>query len=226
MPADASSYGPLHLAGTPVVCLFTSAAHGDQRPVVEDAGRAPREIPSGLWVTGLRQVHGSEVVNVARGTLVDGDAALATDEQTCVAVLVADCLPIAIGSTEGVRVAVHAGWRGLVAGVVQKAASAAREAGAKTLVAALGPCIGPCCYQFSPNELERVTRVLGVRAASTTTGGDDALDIRGAADEALESAGVSVDVDLDLCTSCDPGWYSARARGDIARQALYVWREE
>jgi YfiH family protein len=226
VPADASSSGPFRLAGTPVVCFFTAAAHGDQRAVVEQGVPGPGEIPAGLSVAGLRQVHGSAVVNVVRGTLEDGDAALATDHHTCVAVLVADCLPIAIGSPEGVRVAVHAGWRGLVAGVVQKAAWAARDAGASTLVAGLGPCIGPCCYEFSPDELEHVTRVLGARSAAKTTGGDDALDIRAAAHEALESSGVRVDVDVDRCTACNPGWYSARAGDDIARQALYVWRVE
>ncbi len=226
MPVDASTSGPFRLAGTPVVCFFTAAAHGDQRAVVEHGAPGPDEVPRGLSVAGLRQVHGSDVVKVASGTLVKGDAALATDHDTCVAVLVADCLPIAIGSPEGVRVAVHAGWRGLVAGVVQKAATAAREAGASTLVAGLGPCIGPCCYEFSTDELKEVTRVVGVRAAARTTGGEDALDIRAAAHEALESSGVRVDVEVDRCTACDPGWYSARASGDIAREALYVWRVE
>jgi hypothetical protein len=141
-----------------------------------------------------------------------------------VSVLVADCLPVAIGSPEGVRVAVHAGWRGLVAGVVQNAASAARRAGASSLVAGLGPCIGPCCYEFSPGDLDRVTRVLGTRAGATTTRGRPALDIRSAARAALESAGVGIDVDAISCTACSGGWYSARARGDTARQALYVWR--
>ncbi len=233
MPTDANAAGPFRLAGTPVAAFWTGAAHGDQRPVVEEKRPAPLEVPADVSVAGLRQVHGSNVVIVGSGGcepygagvgLREGDAGLATDRTACPVVLVADCLPIAIGSPEGVRVAVHAGWRGLVAGVVGNAASAALQAGASTLVAGLGPCIGPCCYEFSPDELERVTRVLGSRAAATTTNGRPALDIRAAARQALESAGVRVDVDHVVCTSCSPGWYSARARGDTARQALYVWQ--
>jgi copper oxidase (laccase) domain-containing protein len=195
--------------------------------VIDQAHPAPSEIPAGLRVAGVRQVHGSDVVNVgvgARGPHRDGDAALATDEETCVAVLVADCLPIAIGSPEGVRLAVHAGWRGLVAGIVGTAAAAARTAGASALVGGLGPCIGPCCYEFSPEDLERVTGVLGDRVAAKTVNGKDSLDIRRAAHEALDAAGVRVDTEDDSCTSCGAGWYSARARADTARQALYVWR--
>jgi copper oxidase (laccase) domain-containing protein len=201
--------------------------------VVEQEGSMPEEIPAGLRVAGVRQIHGSEVVNVGTtggrshpggSGLPQGDAALASDEETCVSVLVADCLPIAIGSPEGVRVAVHAGWRGLVAGIVKTAAAAAREAGATSLVAGLGPCIGPCCYEFSPVDLERVTHVLGSRAATKTTSGSDALDIRTAAHDALDAAGVRVEAEDVSCTSCGSGWYSARARADTERQALYVWR--
>jgi hypothetical protein len=247
--------GPLLLAGTSVVAFWTGASHGDQRLIVEQgwspeqgwsvpeqatsapdqARSTPDEVPGNLSVAGLRQVHGSDVVIVDSGACrtpgresgpCEGDAALASDETTCPAVLVADCLPIAIGSAEGVRVAVHAGWRGLVAGVVASAASAARRAGASDLVAGLGPCIGPCCYEFSPADLEKVMQVLGSRAGATTTDGRPSLDIRAAAHEALEAAGVRVDVDVVSCTSCSGGWYSARARGDIARQALYVWRAQ
>ena len=246
MPADAVSSGPfrpaVRLAGTPVVCFWTGASHGDQRAVVEGARPAPREIPAGLRIAGVRQVHGSEVANVGAGGrgphlgaavsgairvgdgLPQGDAALATDQETCVAVLVADCLPIAIGSPEGVRVAVHAGWRGLVAGIVETAAAAARAAGASALVAGLGPCIGPCCYEFSPDDLERVTGVLGDRVAAKTMSGKDSLDIRTAAREALDASGVRVDAEDESCTSCGTGWYSARARADTSRQALYMWR--
>jgi copper oxidase (laccase) domain-containing protein len=180
-------------------------------------------------------VHGGSVVDVSRSVdlaggvlaeLVEGDAALATDALTCPAVLVADCLPIAIGSPEGVRVAVHAGWRGLVAGVIEGAVAAARSAGATALVAGMGPGIGPCCYEFSEDDLERVEGVLGSGVRAKTKSGAPSLDLRVAARQILRSCDVEICFEEPSCTACCGGWFSARARGDSGRQALYLWRDD
>ena len=116
----------------------------------------------------LRQVHGSTVVVVPAEdgpgpghldvpprsvtAVLDGeaDALVSAASSTALAVLTADCASIALGSPEGVFGAVHAGWRGLVDGVVERAVKAMRDNGATEVVAALGPCIGPECYEFSP----------------------------------------------------------------------------
>jgi hypothetical protein len=218
----------VRLGGTPVIAFWTGSSDGDQRPVIEGRAQPPSVVPSDARVVGLSQVHGGEVVpmeadNSALG-LTEGDAALATDDVTCAAILVADCVPIAVGSPEGVRVAVHAGWRGLVAGVVENAASSARAAGASSLVAGVGPCIGPCCYEFSPEDLETVESELGFSVRAKTDKGTPALDLRRAALGALRSAGVEICFQELSCTSCSPGWFSARAREETDRQALYVWR--
>jgi YfiH family protein len=149
---------------------------------------------------------------------------LATDERTCAAILVADCVPIAIGSPEGVRVAVHAGWRGLVAGIVQNALGAARSSGGTSLVAAIGPCIGPCCYEFSTQDLATVERAVGSSVTAVTDRGEPSLDLRACALAILASEGVDVCFVDPACTSCSGAFYSARARSDTQRQALYVWR--
>jgi copper oxidase (laccase) domain-containing protein len=91
-------------------------------------------------------------------------------------------------------------------------------------VAGLGPCIGPCCYEFSPDDLETVESELGLSVRATTNNGAPALDLRACALGLLESAGVEVSFAEPSCTSCSAGWYSARARADVPRQALYVWR--
>jgi hypothetical protein len=241
--AHGRSNGPVTLGGTPVVALWTDSSDGDQRPVIEGNAEPPTDIPSNRHIAGLRQVHGGGVVVVSAGAkaqgprsdgssrglgsshvLREGDAVVASDDSTCGAVLVADCVPIAIGSPEGVRAAVHAGWRGLVAGVVGNAASAVRAAGGTSLVAGVGACIGPCCYEFSPDDLDTVESALGLLVRSTTRTGAPALDLRACALAALESAGVEVCFSEPSCTSCSSGWYSARARADVPRQALYVWR--
>ena len=150
------------------MALWTNSSDGDQRRVVERKKRPPSAVPERLTIAAARQVHGANVVDIANGStglaggvLCDGDAVLASDESTCAVILVADCVPIAIGSPEGIRVAVHAGWRGLVAGVVQNSLEAARSAGGSSLVAAIGPCIGPCCYEFSPSDLATVEHAVG-----------------------------------------------------------------
>jgi copper oxidase (laccase) domain-containing protein len=174
------------------------------------------------------QVHGGKVVDV--GDRYDGsdeaDAALAADEITCAAILVADCVPIAIGSPEGVRVAVHGGWRGLAGGVVANAATAARAAGATRLVAGIGPCIGTCCYEFSEPDLAKIEGTLGPGVRAVTRGGSFALDVRAAARNLLSAVGAEIAYEEKSCTSCGPGWFSARARSDKERQALYLWRAD
>jgi YfiH family protein len=224
--------GALRLGDTPVMALWTGSSDGDQRRVVEGKKRPPLAVPAGAAIAAARQVHGADVVEIdgrqstglAGGALFEGDAVLATDETTCAVILVADCVPIAIGSPEGIRVAVHAGWRGLVAGVIQNSVAAASSEGATSLVAAIGPCIGPCCYEFSPSDLATVERAVGTSARAVTEQGALALDLRACALGILESVGVEVCFVDPACTSCSEGWYSARARSDMQRQAVYVWR--
>ncbi|HMC67930.1 MAG TPA: polyphenol oxidase family protein, partial [Mycobacteriales bacterium] len=71
------------------------------------------------------------------------------------AVQVADCVPIALVAASAVGV-VHAGWRGLVAGVVGKSVDAMRGLGATEIEAIVGPCIEPACYEFGASDLETV----------------------------------------------------------------------
>lgn len=160
------------------------------------------------------------------GTLPEGDAVVADGGGRLLAVLVADCAPVAMGSVEGVCGAVHAGWRGVVAGVVGEAARAMRTLGAGGVVAGLGPCIGPCCYEFSEAGLDELCTVCGVDVGARTTWGTPSLDLRAAVRAGLGRAGVDLVVDVDACTACTPGYFSHRARRDEARQALFVWRAE
>lgn len=226
LSGPAGSVGPVRLAGTPVFAFWTGSALGDQRRVTKGAD-PPGAVPAGKVVRWLDQVHGATVVDVSapRPSPAPGDAALSADDSTCAAILVADCAPIAIGSPESVRVAVHAGWRGLVAGVVERSAVCARAAGASLLVAGIGPCIGPCCYEFSPSDLRDVADHVGPEVVSWTPEGRTALDLRAGVRRVLEASGVSVVFEDDSCTSCGTGWYSARRRRDVARQALYVWSD-
>ena len=198
-------------------------AVADVDPAVTARRRAVLERP---W-SWLRQVHGDRVVLVERpgGAAGEtGDALVTAHSGAALAVLTADCAPVALASPEGVVGAVHAGWRGLEAGVVDRTAALMRRLGATSIVAALGPCIHAECYEFGPADLDRLAATLDDRVRARTAAGRPALDHPAAVAAALERAGVALHHDEDVCTACSPGrYYSHRARSEQERQATVVW---
>lgn len=181
----------------------------------------------------LTQVHGATVVavgpNGGGGTFIgslDGHAAadgMVTSELG-VALIVqgADCVPIVGWSADASTVmAVHAGWRGLMAGVVEAGAAALGTPGG----VAIGPCIGPCCYPVDGDLREGMAGRFGDRAVC-----GESVDLRWAARMALVAAGIPSPqiVDVGGCTSCDTDRYFSHRReaGHTGRQAGLVWIEE
>jgi copper oxidase (laccase) domain-containing protein len=140
-------------------------------------------------------------------------------------VLGADCALVALASPEGVVAAAHAGWSGLVAGVIERTVETMRSVGADRIVAYRGPCIGPECYEFSEPDLDRVAARLGEGVRARTRNGRPALDIPAAVAAALSASGVELAGESATCTACSPVHFSHRAHGDTGRQAVAVWRE-
>jgi len=200
---------------------FTERSDGDLSSVGSAGLRA---VVDRRW-TLLDQVHGAGVVHVdepGQGSGVAGDVAVTTAFDTAVAVRSADCVPIALLSEQGPVAVVHAGWRGLVAGVIESAVAALGDCGA--VHAVLGPHIGPECYEFGADDLEMVVTRYGESARSTTRRGRAALDLGAAVEAALEASG-AVSTRLGGCTSCEIGRYwSHRGRGEESRQGVVVWR--
>jgi purine-nucleoside/S-methyl-5'-thioadenosine phosphorylase / adenosine deaminase len=154
-----------------------------------------------------RQVHGARVVVDAEDTEeADGQATTAFD--VAAIVLTADCLPVALAGP-GVVAMVHAGWRGLANGVLE-----AGVAATGAVAAAIGPGIGPCCYEVGDD----------VRAVFGTS--DRTLDLKAIARERLRAAGVTEVHDCGLCTACDAERFFShrRDRGVTGRQAGLAWR--
>ncbi len=156
-----------------------------------------------------RQVHGARVnraVPGGRGT--PGDAIWTDEAELPVMVLTADCLPIAL-AVDGPqpRIAlVHAGWRGLLAGVVEAAVAELGRAGH----AALGSGIGPCCYEVG----EDVAAAFRDRFGAGVVRGRR-VDLAAAAAKLLRDTGWQVE-DLGDCTSCNPErFFSHRRDGGL-----------
>jgi YfiH family protein len=166
----------------------------------------------------MRQVHGATVVAAPWEGAPEADAAVATARGLVVGVATADCLPVLIVDPSGRRVAaVHAGWRGTAAGVVARAVEGLLEAGSRPgdLLAALGPGIGPCCYEVG-DELRAAFGRGGDRFFRPGPRGRPHLDVRAANRAQLQTAGVvpaRIHHVAD-CTACRPDlYYSYRRDG-------------
>jgi YfiH family protein len=187
------------------------------------------------WVT-IRQVHGSTVVRVERAELAGGppeakpplaeaDALVTGDEGVVLVVLVADCVPVLLADPERrVAAAVHAGWRGLAAGVVEAAVAALAAAGGRPGAAPArgGPAAGACCYEVGEDVRERVAERYPA-AAATTRAGRPSLDLAAGVVEALGRAGLAAPRVAGECTIHQPErHFSYRRDGTTGRQAGIV----
>lgn len=205
--------------------VFTDQRSGDLATTVPPGDLDPRRhaLHPAPW-TWLRQQHGAEVVVVTRPGEHAGaaaDAAVTTVPDAPIAVVTADCAPVLLEGDGAVAV-VHAGWRGLVAGVVEAAVQTMVELGHPPIAARLGPCIRARCYEFGGADLAEVASRYGPSVVATTAWGTPALDVAAAVRAACSWSDVPL-ADAGTCTACSPVHWSHRARGDRGRQALVAW---
>ena len=194
---------------------FGAALEGDgrgresnRRAISEELG-----IPSD-WAY-LRQVHGGAVVRAGQsGRLGDADALFSTVPMLPLAIATADCYPVVLEAHCAVGIA-HAGWRGAVAGTVRSLREAMAAAGAAPVRAAVGPGIGPCCFEVGP---EVTARFPGLERS--TTWGTRSLDLIEAIIRQLEGLEVWTS---GMCTHCGGGYHSYRRDGTEERQVAVAW---
>ncbi len=193
---------------------FTLAANGDQR---RQSSRAVVSAELGIspeWAT-LRQVHGNRVAEVtAAGVTAETDALFTRVVGLPVAVMAADCAAVVVGGPGAVGAA-HAGWRGVVDGVVTSLMEAMRSVGIIPSWAAVGPFIGPCCFEVGP---EVAARFPG--QVSHSRQGRTSVNLGGALGEQLGDLPTWW---ANRCTLHQPGCFSHRRNASPRRMAAIGW---
>jgi YfiH family protein len=200
----------------------------DPARVVENRTRLCAAVgadPDGATMAWQR--HGATVTRarprgiVVPGTVYDHCDGLWSDEPgRAMLLLTADCLPVALVRTNGRTPALailHVGWRGLRAGIV---ASGVRALGAGALAAAIGPSIGPCCYDVREEVAAPFREAFGKDVSRSGR-----LDLWTSAERALRAAGVERVDRCNICTSCDGGRFFShrRDRGRTGRQGVIAY---
>ena len=208
---------------------FNLADHVGDDPAQVQANRARLHRAAGLpaeplW---LRQVHGADVVDAADaapGTTADGS--ITEISGTVCAVLTADCLPVFLCDRRGTTVGVlHAGWRGLAAGLVEVGVARMDVPGA-SLLAWLGPAIGPTAFEVGDDVREAFVRsdADAARAFVPNARGRWWADLYQLARRRLARVGVTAVYGGGHCTVTQADlFYSCRRDGATGRMASLIW---
>ena len=225
------------ISSGPFSSLNLSASVGDDEESVRENHARLREA-AGLRgrVVTAHQVHGDRVVDarlqeVFAPTVAQesgADAVLALGEEA-VGVRIADCVPVLLAA-RGAAAAVHSGWKGTRLRIAARAVRAFQHAAGidpAQVLAAIGPCIGRCCYEVSPELAASFRAAFGAEAAD-----DPAvhprphLDLRYCVEQALSQAGVPRDriEQVEGCTSCDiRAFFSHRRdKGRTGRHLAFI----
>jgi YfiH family protein len=186
-------------------------------------------VDADAW-TWLRQVHGVEVhVAIRDGAEAPwreppvADAIVTAERGLALAVVTADCAPLVLSSDDAVGV-VHAGHRGLAAGVIEAAIARLRDIGTGAVRAYLGPCIRAAHYEFGRDDLAPFVARFGPAVRARTRTGSPALDIPAAIRVVCEREGVVAFEDSGICTAESADYFSYRHDADTGRQATIVAR--
>ena len=208
-----------HQVAGPTEFWFTDAADGDVTdPAVLARLRDDLQLEA---ITTMRQVHGADVVWAMPGLVAEADALLTYTPDVAVLVRVADCVPIALATEERDTIGVvHAGRKGLVAGVVPAAAQILLDRGRGPVTAWVGPHICGRCYELDSATAAEVAAAVP-SAASTTWTGTPAADIGAGVAAQLEQLGVTVH-HLGGCTLEDDRFFSYRRNATAQRQGALV----
>jgi len=197
----------------PYDSLNVSKKVGDEPAAVEENISIIKRVMGGRPFAWVRQVAGDGVVRVTEGGFAgEADALITPEQDLCLVVAVADCVPVALVGERGVGM-VHSGWRGTLAGIAGKAA---KRIGEEKIQAYIGPGIRGCCYEVS----EELAGEFAARFGEGVVSGRY-LSLPAAIQADLERAGVEEIHDLGLCSGCRPDlFYSHRKQGPLTGRNL------
>lgn len=208
---------------------FTDRTDGDMAAADAQSLESRRSSVAPYPWTWLEQAHGHDVVVVeapgdAAGSVAD--AAVTRCPEAVLSVQVADCAPVLMFSPVGdgaVVAAAHAGWRGLLGGVLGSTVEMMVHLGAGDISWLLGPCIAATNYEFSETDLAAIVDVFGPEVRSVTSDGSAALDLRSTVRSAMAGAGCGDPLEVsDVCTTSANHW-SHRRSADAQRQVGAIW---
>jgi YfiH family protein len=218
----------------PFASLNLGRAVGDEPAHVEENHRRLADCvgydPTRLFESS--QVHGHDVIDVPSRDDADpcalrarkADALVARRHGDAVGVRTADCVPVLLADCEaGAVAAVHAGWRGVVAGVVASSIQVLGARDVRSVVAAIGPSIGPCCFEVG-DEVAQQFVGLGAAANVLRDGGrKPRVDLWAVVEKQLRSAGIDRIEVIGECTVCEADrYFSFRRDGARSGRMLSV----
>lgn len=190
-----------------------------------------------ISIITAKQVHGDTVLRVSRGDgkLVGvGDGLMTDVPNLCMGVMTADCVPILfVEPARKIAAAVHAGWRGTAAGIAKRTVASMKEVygiDSAALHVAMGPSIGPCCYEVGPEVEEQIAAHWReeLKGAWRPEGVKGRLDLRALNEAQLLGAGIphTQISKIGPCTACHIGdFYSYRKEGKSGHQLSFIgWR--
>lgn len=195
---------------------FSEGSDGDVRS--DQRARADFVTRAGInsaWAT-VNQVHGDTVVEASNsGLLGDADAIWTRCPGLPIAIFTADCFGVVALAPGAVGVA-HAGWRGAAAGVVGRMIGEMSGAGYPPSKLAIGPGIGPCCFEVGPEVVAQFSD-----HHSRTSWDTDSIDL-------VSHIASDLPADLEVwslgrCTMHESGWFSHRETGTHQRMAAVAW---
>jgi polyphenol oxidase len=161
-----------------------------------------------------RQVHGTHIVEVNpgdSGVVAEADGLVVRRPGPVVGILTADCTPVVVAGATGIAI-LHAGWRGLAAGIVEKGVEMVGEVSA----AWVGPAVRACCYTVGREVVDAFS------ARGLPVAAEDRVDPSDAAVAMLRACAVERVARAEVCTMCDPNYFSYRRDGVTGRQGAFA----
>ena len=205
-------FAGLVAAGDRTATLALTCASGDSRLV------APTRLAR------LRQVHSADVVRARTGDCGSADALWTDEPELALAIATADCVPVLLAG-HGRVAAVHAGWRGLVAGIIPRAVESL-GGGGSGVRAWIGPAIGPCCYEVGEEVAAAIAGASDEGALRRHPDRRPHANLVAAARWQLAQAGVAAVAAVETCTRCSPEllWSYRRDGTAAGRNLAFIWR--